>query len=206
MKIINEDIQPTKSPQEVLDEIKRWCSDNDIDIENKKIGIKFDRFNGKMIELEIDADISDLGKVELTDKFLKHRTQNDSIEIVQSEINLTLGMGNIFKVETMGRAIHTINTADWMPGASITLLFTGAEIEIFHTGHIDDEDIEHIDGYANFHLENSTNFKFNANDTLTLLYDGDLWREISKTLSNNDDDTDNDDDELLDGDERPEGE
>ena len=64
---------------------------------------------------------------------------------------------------------------NWQAGSIVTLIFT-TSLTVTHNaggGTVND---------ASFFLESGLNFSANNNDTLTLIYDGSVWREISRVV------------------------
>ena len=89
---------------------------------------------------------------------------------VASANNITLGDGNYFDI-TGTTQINTIAATNWQSGSVVTLQFDGSVTVKHNTAGTG----------ASLLLAASLDFAATANDTLTLVYDGSTWREISRT-------------------------
>lgn len=88
--------------------------------------------------------------------------------------DLTLGKdGNFFTI-TGNTQINGIASASWTAGNSITLLFSGAPTVKHNTAA--------GAGFASLYLAGGADFSATADDLLTLVYDGTLWRETARTV------------------------
>ena len=85
---------------------------------------------------------------------------------VSSANDLTLGVdGNFFKIT---------GTTNWIAGNCITLLFSGAPTVKHNTAA--------GAGFASLYLAGGADFSATADDLLTLVYDGTVWRETARTV------------------------
>lgn len=91
---------------------------------------------------------------------------------VASANDLTLTAGNFFNV-TGTTTINGIATAGWQAGSTVTLSFADA-ITVKH-------DTAPSAGFAKILLGGSGDFSANANDNLTLTYNGTTWNETGRT-------------------------
>lgn len=93
---------------------------------------------------------------------------------VSSANDLTLGVdGNFFKI-TGNTQINGIATTNWIAGNCITLLFSGAPTVKHNTAA--------GAGFASLYLAGGADFSATADDLLTLVYDGTVWRETARTV------------------------
>ena len=93
---------------------------------------------------------------------------------VASSSQITLGDGNYFDI-TGTTNIDYITTTDWQAGSVVTLQFDGALTVMHNTAP--------LSGVTGpFMLSGAANFAATADDTLTVVYDGSKWREISRTV------------------------
>lgn len=88
---------------------------------------------------------------------------------------LTLGSdGNAFDL-TGATNVDYITTTDWTAGSIVILQFDGAPTVNHDTGSVPGT-------AAAVHLAGAAPFVASAGDTLTLYYDGTVWREIARTV------------------------
>jgi hypothetical protein len=93
---------------------------------------------------------------------------------IASATTITLGNdGNMFDITGTTTTTY-ITTTDWPPGSIIVLQFDGS-VTVTHAGGAP------AATSAALALASASNLSATANDTLTLIYDGVVWRQIAKT-------------------------
>ncbi len=94
---------------------------------------------------------------------------------VASADAITLGDGNYFDITGVTTINHMINT-DWQSGSTVTLQFDSTPTVTNAAGGA-------AGAEQDFALAGAANFVATAGDTLTLVNDGTLWREISRSVN-----------------------
>ncbi len=89
---------------------------------------------------------------------------------VASATTITLGDSNFFDI-TGTTQIDAMTSTGWSPGSVVVLHFDAALTVTHNTG---------ADG---FFLEGATNFISTADDTLTVIWNGSRWEEISRSIN-----------------------
>lgn len=93
---------------------------------------------------------------------------------VASADEITLGVGNYFDI-TGTTTINHIDKTDWQAGSVVMLQFDASVTVTHNAGSPTGTE-------ASILLAGAGAFSATANDTLTLMYDGTTWREITRTV------------------------
>ena len=92
---------------------------------------------------------------------------------VASANDITLGQGNFFVI-TGTTQINRILGTGWTPGSVVTFRFN-LSVDVTHNTAAGSD-------YYGFLLAGGSTFSATGEDTLTVLFDGGYWREISRTV------------------------
>ena len=123
-----------------------------------------------LVTLPAGTDLNAGGDVIVGDRF-----QGQKGADVASADAITLGDGNYFDITGAVTINHMINT-NWQAGSVVTLQFdAGATVTNAAGGAAGAE--------QDFALAGAANFVATAGDTLTLVNDGTLWREIARSVN-----------------------
>lgn len=139
--------------------------------ENGSEGTEYITLNeGGLQRINLKKDVTTSGDIVVGD-----RIQGKKGGDVSSGTTITLGDGNYFDV-TASNPISFMTTTNWQTGSKITLQFDAAPT-ITNNASLPPGDT------AAFLLANNVNFATLSGDTLTLIFDGNTWQEISRTPS-----------------------
>lgn len=87
---------------------------------------------------------------------------------------VTLGDGNTFSVAASATAIDCITTTGWTAGSTVTFVFPGVSTVNDSTGGC---------GAGTANVDLMATFISTANDTLTIVYDGTNWKQVSSATN-----------------------
>ncbi len=153
-----------------MEEVQTFMTNNSIPITGS-IGLSIDQF-GYVAQLITDATFTAPQIAAFRNEFFNKRSQGNMGEDVDSGETITLTEGNYFDI-TGTTTIDFITTILWKPGTLITLQFNSG-ITLNH-------DTTPVPGNTGaLFLDGNSNVTFVAGSTLTVCYDGEYWREISR--------------------------
>ena len=109
------------------------------------------------------------------DVTISDRLQENKGPDVASATTITVGDGNFFDITGSGTINHMTFTG-WQNGSMVTLQFDAAATTNHNTG-------TNPANTVSFFLAGSVNQTWTAGSTLTVVYDGVVWREVARSLA-----------------------
>ena len=153
----------------------QW-TDNAISFDNDKFRILIAASITEYEFGDTEADFHDNNIINVGDLILNARIQGAKGADVASADAITLGDGNYFDI-TGTTTINHMLTTDWQAGSEVTLQFNSTSSVINAAGSATGDE-------ADFALAGAVSFTtVTAGDTLTVIYDGTVWREISRSIN-----------------------
>ncbi len=156
-----------------MEQVQAWMTTNSIPITGS-IELSVDGM-GYVKELTTDATFTSPQIASFKRDFFNKRSQGNKGDDIASAGTITLTLGNLFHI-TGTTTINFITTTTWKTGTMVCFKFDSAITINHNTGSVPSNT------FAIF-LKGSTNISFNAGSTLTLICDGDYWREIARMES-----------------------
>ena len=153
-----------------MDEVQSWMTTNSIST-TTSISLSVDE-SGYVEEFTTAETLTAPQITDFEETFFHKRSHGSKGADVASAGTITLTEGNYFDI-TGTTAIDYITTTTWREGTSITLQFDSA-VTINHNTATPPANTEAL------FLNGSSNFSATAGSTLTVVYDGGHWREISR--------------------------
>ncbi len=153
-----------------MDEVQTFMTSNSIPITGS-ISLTIDQY-GYVSELITDAEFTVPQITAFEEQFFNKRAYgNQGFEVSSASI-ITLTNGNLFDISGTTTINHIITTL-WKKGSLVNFHFL-EEITLNH-------DTSSVPANtAALFLDANSNVTFGAGSTLTLIYDGTYWREISR--------------------------
>ena len=131
---------------------------------------------GDDANVDLQLESKGTGTLNMIDSTIfSDRIQGNKGSDVASADAITLGAGNYFDITGVTTINHMLTT-NWQAGSIVTLQFD-ASLTVTNAagGATGDE--------ADFALVSASNFAATAGDTLTLVYDGTVWREVARSVN-----------------------
>jgi len=157
-----------------MSDIKAWLTSNSIDITGKSASLSIDHL-GYVQEFDVDVTIAAPEIESFKNIFFNKRIQGNRGLGVSSAGTITLTNGNFYDITGI-TTINYITTTNWKPGSMICLKFHSS-ITIKHNSSSVPTNT------ASLFLNSNIDFDFKAGSTLTLVYDGEYWREMARMES-----------------------
>lgn len=156
-----------------MEQVQTWMTDNSISI-TTSISLSLDLM-GYVQGFTTAETLTEPQIASFRETFLNKRFQGNMGETIASSGTITLTQGNLFDI-TGTTTIDYITTTEWRNGSVICLKFLAGSITLTH-----DASTVPADTAAMF-LDAASNGVFTAGSVLTLIYDGEYWREISRMI------------------------
>jgi len=156
-----------------MTEVQSWMTTNSISITGS-ISLSIDQQG--FVEEYITAETLTAPQIaDFEETFFHKRSHGSKGADVSSAGTITLTEGNYFDI-TGTTAINYITTTTWKEGTIIHLQFDSA-VTINHNTSTVPANTEAL------FLNGSANFSATAGSTLSVVYDGGYWREISRMVA-----------------------
>jgi len=156
-----------------MDEVQSWMTTNSISI-TSSISLSVDQ-QGYVEEFTTAETLTAPQITAFKETFFHKRSHGSKGADIASAGTITLTEGNYFDI-TGTTAIDHITTTTWKEGTKITLQFDSA-VTINHNTATPPANTEAL------FLNGSVNFSATAGSTLSVVYDGGYWREISRMVA-----------------------
>jgi len=153
-----------------MTEVQSWMTSNSISTTGST-SLAIDQF-GYVEEFITAETLSGSQITDFKETFFHKRSHGSKGADVASAGTITLTEGNYFDI-TGTSTINYITTTTWKEGTKITLQFDSA-VTINHNTATPPANTEAL------FLNGSSNFSATAGSTLSVVYDGGYWREISR--------------------------
>lgn len=160
-------------PITTIEQIQTWMVGHAISI-TTSISLSIDQM-GYVKDFTTDETLTEDQITSFRETFLNKRFQGNMGADVTSSQTITLTQGNLFSI-TGTTTIDYITTSGWKTGSIVCLKFLAGTIQLTH----DATSVPAIT--AAMFLSTSSNGLFSAGSVLTLIYDGEYWREISRMV------------------------
>lgn len=157
-----------------MQQVQTWCTNNSISI-TTPMSLTPD-IMGVVKEFDIGVTLTALQIADFKQQFFNMRIQGSKGDSIASASTITCGEGNLFDV-TGTTTINHITTTDWKKGSTVSFHFLAGPITVNHNAGSTPVNT------APIFLDNSSNFNFKAQSMLSVIFDGDEWREIARTES-----------------------
>lgn len=154
-----------------MEQVQAWMTENSISI-TTSISLSIDQM-GYVEGFTTDETLTEPQITSFEETFFNKRFQGNMGADVTSSGTITLTQGNLFSVAGV-TTINYITTTGWKEGSIICLKFLAGNITLTH-----DASTVPANTAAMF-LDAGNNGVFTAGSILTLIYDGEYWREISR--------------------------
>lgn len=156
-----------------MEDVQTWMNGQGISITGS-ISLSIDQM-GYVLGFITDENLTELQITSFTDTFFNKRFQGSMGADITSSQTITLTQGNLFGI-TGTTTIDFITTSGWKNGTTICLKFLAGNITLTH-------DAATVpDNTGAIFLDAASNGIFTAGSVLTLIYDGQYWREISRMI------------------------
>jgi len=152
------------------DEVKTWLTTNSLSTTTTQ-SLEIDQA-GSVKEFTTTETLSAPQIADFKETFFHKRSHGSKGADISSAGTITLTEGNYFDI-TGTTAIDHVTTTTWKEGTKVTLQFDSA-ITINHNTATPPANTEAL------FLNGSVNFSATAGSTLSIVYDGGYWREISR--------------------------